>query len=325
MKLRRIAPVAGLLAAGALALSACGLEYVGTGTTAGQQPAARTGTQTPDVAQTPQPPKAPQADLKPSSPADALVVVQAVEKKGWTPYLQTADGKTIYRSDNDDNKKPESHCVGECAKTWIPVRSEDVVLVKDVDKALVSSVPRPDASGNQLAVKGWLGYTFVGDTTPGATNGQGKNGFFAMAPDGTKAQKVDPQQAAKKTAALLVTDTKKPEFKDTLLVNGKLRAMYIFDADKANAGTSACEQSPGCDEQWPPVLADQGFDVQEDCVDPDLIGTFTRKDGRKQITINGLPVYYFAADKAPKDTLGHGQGSVWWVASGDGKRAQKVG
>ena len=41
----------------------------------------------------------------------------------------------------------------------------------------------------------------------------------------------------------------------------------------------------------------------------------SRDDGREQVTYNGLPLYYFANDKAPGDTKGQGVGGVWFVAA----------
>ena len=44
-------------------------------------------------------------------------------------------------------------------------------------------------------------------------------------------------------------------------------------------------------------------------------GVISRDDGREQVTYNGLPLYYFANDKAPGDTKGQGVGGVWFVAA----------
>ena len=44
------------------------------------------------------------------------------------------------------------------------------------------------------------------------------------------------------------------------------------------------------------------------------LATITRDDGTMQVTYNGMPLYGFAADKAPGDTKGDGVGGVWSVA-----------
>jgi predicted lipoprotein with Yx(FWY)xxD motif len=49
-----------------------------------------------------------------------------------------------------------------------------------------------------------------------------------------------------------------------------------------------------------------------------MVGTITRKDGSKQITYNGMPVYYYFKDAAPGDTNGQGVGTAWYVVSAEG-------
>jgi predicted lipoprotein with Yx(FWY)xxD motif len=49
------------------------------------------------------------------------------------------------------------------------------------------------------------------------------------------------------------------------------------------------------------------------------LGTITRDDGTVQLTVNGFPAYYFAADSAAGDTNGQGVGDVWWVFGADGE------
>jgi predicted lipoprotein with Yx(FWY)xxD motif len=344
MKLRRITPVAGLLAAAALGLSACGYEFAGTSNTSVDKPAT-------NVQQNAANKPAEQQPQAAGDPAEGLLVVQVAQKEGVTEFLQTADGQTIYRSDGDEQSKPQSSCVEECAEVWKPVPADDVALVKGVDEALVGSAKHPSGV-NQMTVKDWPLYTKTGEA-PGevsGADGKGDNGFFPVAPDGTKAGPVDaeaqaggdagsedeatgeqgeqaeqPDRPDGKGDGLTVTDTKLAGFDQTILVNENGRVMYIFDADQKGSGKSACEASPGCDEKWPPVLADDGLKVDEDCVDPDLIDTFTRKDGGEQVTIDGKPLYYYFEDKKAGDTLGHGVGEVWWAATGGGERAEKTG
>jgi predicted lipoprotein with Yx(FWY)xxD motif len=54
-------------------------------------------------------------------------------------------------------------------------------------------------------------------------------------------------------------------------------------------------------------------------VDASLLGTITRADGGAQVTYNGLPLYYFAADKAAGDINGQGVNNVWYVLDASGK------
>ncbi len=49
-----------------------------------------------------------------------------------------------------------------------------------------------------------------------------------------------------------------------------------------------------------------------------VTGTFAttkRTDGAMQVTYNGVPLYYYAADKKAGDVMGQGIGGVWFVAA----------
>jgi predicted lipoprotein with Yx(FWY)xxD motif len=46
-----------------------------------------------------------------------------------------------------------------------------------------------------------------------------------------------------------------------------------------------------------------------------LLGTIIRDDGTVQVTYNDLPLYYFANDAKPGDTVGQNVGGVWFVVT----------
>lgn len=48
---------------------------------------------------------------------------------------------------------------------------------------------------------------------------------------------------------------------------------------------------------------------------PNTLGTIATPDGVKQLTLNGLPLYYFEKDKNPGDILGQGLNDLWYLAS----------
>ena len=79
--------------------------------------------------------------------------------------------------------------------------------------------------------------------------------------------------------------------------------LYTFDKDQGSESTCYDE----CAVNWPPFLAKEGVSKGE------AWGTTDRKDGAKQWTYNGRPVYYFAGDKAAGETNGDGKGGVWHV------------
>jgi predicted lipoprotein with Yx(FWY)xxD motif len=93
------------------------------------------------------------------------------------------------------------------------------------------------------------------------------------------------------------------------LVDAKGMTLYIFKKD--SIGKSACAGQ--CLERWPvyyreTVAAPEGVIAGH-------FSTITREDGGKQTAYKGLPLYYFAGDKAPGDTMGQGVGGVWYVAN----------
>ncbi len=95
------------------------------------------------------------------------------------------------------------------------------------------------------------------------------------------------------------------------LADDKGMTLYTFAKD--TNGQSAC--SGQCASIWPPLLITKGG--QETLTgggDSTKLGTITRADGTTQVTYNNMPLYYFAKDKAPGDTIGQGVGGVWYVA-----------
>jgi predicted lipoprotein with Yx(FWY)xxD motif len=102
-----------------------------------------------------------------------------------------------------------------------------------------------------------------------------------------------------------------------VVVDGTGRTLYVFDKDTANPSKSNCDG--GCAAQWPPVMAGSGT-PQVDGVDASLVGTVTRTDGSKQVTLAGLPLYQFAQDAKAGDAKGQAVGGIWWVVGPDGKK-----
>lgn len=98
----------------------------------------------------------------------------------------------------------------------------------------------------------------------------------------------------------------------TILVDAEGTTLYLFTPD--DGGESTCYDA--CAVNWPPLI---GEPQAGDGVDPSLIGSVTRDDGAQQVTYDGWPLYYFAADAAPGDTNGQGVNGIWWVVSPDGE------
>ena len=80
----------------------------------------------------------------------------------------------------------------------------------------------------------------------------------------------------------------------SILFDGKGRALYAFTRDR-RGGASRCYGA--CATAWP-VYFSSGRLVAGKGVKRSLIGTVRRRDGRRQITYNGRPLYYYVGDKS---------------------------
>ena len=93
-------------------------------------------------------------------------------------------------------------------------------------------------------------------------------------------------------------------------------AVYIFD--KEQRGRSECYGA--CAKAWPPVLA-KGRPVAGARIDADLLGTTRRRNGKRQLTYRGQPLYYYEHDR-PGLVLCHDVfefGGTWLVIRPDGR------
>ena len=67
---------------------------------------------------------------------------------------------------------------------------------------------------------------------------------------------------------------------------------------------------------WPPVITTSATPKVEGVTG--TVGTIAHADGKKQVTVNGMPVYLCQKDKAPGDITGQGVGNVWYLVGPDG-------
>jgi predicted lipoprotein with Yx(FWY)xxD motif len=96
-----------------------------------------------------------------------------------------------------------------------------------------------------------------------------------------------PSAAAKKTTKLELRESKFGK----VLFAGNGRALYLFSSDPAGASNCSGE----CAAAWPPFYA-RGRLVGGPGINRKLLGRTTRSDGRKQVTYNGHPLYFYVHD-----------------------------
>jgi predicted lipoprotein with Yx(FWY)xxD motif len=94
-----------------------------------------------------------------------------------------------------------------------------------------------------------------------------------------------------------------------ILTDPQGRTLYWWTKD--TSGTSNC--TGNCATTWPPFSTSNPSPT----LPTGVLGTLaviTRPEGTKQVTYDGMPLYYYSKDAAPGDTNGQGVGKVWWEA-----------
>lgn len=101
----------------------------------------------------------------------------------------------------------------------------------------------------------------------------------------------------------------------TMLYDRGDQAIYVFD--KETGKKSKCYGA--CAKAWPPVLT-KGRPTAGRKVDDGLLGTTKRRNGSRQVTYDGQPLYFYAHER-PGQVLCHnvfGFGGLWLVVGPDG-------
>jgi len=95
------------------------------------------------------------------------------------------------------------------------------------------------------------------------------------------------------------------------------QAIYIFARDEPDE--PSCYRR--CARDWPPVLT-RGKPVAGKGVRKRLLGRTTRRNGKKQVTYDGQPLYYYAHE-GPDEVLCHDvflNRGYWWAVGRNGNR-----
>ena len=102
-----------------------------------------------------------------------------------------------------------------------------------------------------------------------------------------------------------------------MLFDSRKQAIYIFQRDRNDQTVCYGE----CADAWPPVLT-KGEPDAGDGVRRSLLGSIERRDGKRQVTYAGKPLYFYAHEQ-PGEVRCHNvdlNGGLWWVVGPDGKR-----
>ena len=102
----------------------------------------------------------------------------------------------------------------------------------------------------------------------------------------------------------------------TVVVDVAGLTLYRSDKDSASPPRSRCTGS--CTILWKPAVATDA-DLPVTGIDPTLVGTITRADGTRQLTLAGWPVYRFAKDRRPGDVKGQCKGKFFAITPDGGR------
>lgn len=114
----------------------------------------------------------------------------------------------------------------------------------------------------------------------------------------------------------------------TYLVDGSGRTLYMFTADQRGQGAAAAVSNcyEACAKAWPPVVA-QGQTKVGPKLQQDLVGTIARRDGTRQVTYGGWPLYYYVRDRGAGSVTGqdvHSFGGEWYLVGPSGSKIEKT-
>ncbi|MER5519499.1 hypothetical protein [Streptomyces sp. NPDC002763] len=96
--------------------------------------------------------------------------------------------------------------------------------------------------------------------------------------------------------------------------------LYRYDKDQSDPSKWTC--SGACTKTWVPVIV--GDSVQTTGVEQSLLGTVHR-NGLKQLTLAGWPLYRYSGDTAAEQANGQGKDDEWYAVAPSGQKAAETG
>ena len=128
-----------------------------------------------------------------------------------------------------------------------------------------------------------------------------------------------PADAPKLTAAQITSELNGTKVKrmGEVIEDENGFVLYRFDKDSNKPAKSTC--AGDCAKVWPPALTEDGKPKIKG-VDPKLVGTVTRADGTKQLTVKGWPLYRYIGDTKAGTWQGQNVNGTWFVIKPDGAK-----
>jgi predicted lipoprotein with Yx(FWY)xxD motif len=98
-----------------------------------------------------------------------------------------------------------------------------------------------------------------------------------------------------------------------VLATSSGKTLYLYTPDARNK--SNCYT--GCAGFWPPLMA-KGKVSAATGVKAKLLGTTKRRNGKRQVTYRGHPLYTYTGDSKAGQVNGQGYQSIWYVVNSSG-------
>ncbi|MGW3120556.1 hypothetical protein ACWDBW_25975 [Streptomyces sp. NPDC001107] len=102
----------------------------------------------------------------------------------------------------------------------------------------------------------------------------------------------------------------------SVVTDGKGATLYRYDRDRPNPSRWTCAGE--CVKTWIPVIVSDS--VQTVGVEKSLLGTVHR-DGRKQLTLGGWPLYRYVGDTGVGQLNGQGKEGQWYAVTPSGGKS----
>ncbi|MBQ1023826.1 hypothetical protein [Micromonospora sp. C95] len=248
-------------------------------------------------------------------PAPAKWVQLSTNKATIGETVTDVTGFTLYSFADDPAEPPASACTGTCAESWPPVliQAGGRVFVDGLKTDDIGAIRRPDG-GVQVTIAGRPAYRFGGDTVPGDLNGQSvDNAWFAFGSDGKAIDALITTAELKAAKPDRTSTLTAKEGRDgPIVVDDDGATVYRFDGDDTDPPASNC--TGVCAALWQPVVARNGGKVKLKGIDEGRVWWLSRKDGTKQVTLDGSPLYRNVADKST-DTIIASAATQGWTAA----------
>jgi predicted lipoprotein with Yx(FWY)xxD motif len=246
-------------------------------------------------------------------------------------YLVDEYNRTLYIRWTDQGKYL-STCYDICILAWpaLQLPRTNFLAGPCVQQSLISVIQRVDG-GKQIAYNGWPLYYLNDDGNPGIVNGaeifQLASYWFLINGDGTVVfpnwlpnnknflpvsyfNLTNDYQDFAFTRSKLKTETGSV---GTYVTNGLGRTLYIITADLDFPGKSVCYDL--CAEFWPPVISVFPAEIGQG-INKKKVSFIIRRDGLRQLTYYGIPLYYYYGDRVVGDAQGQGAleyGGLWYL------------